>query len=64
MIRNSLWLLVTVAALTLALVYPTSANQGVPLGRDSGTKTAVVTTNKTPAPTKNHFVSTVPTTTR
>lgn len=33
MTRNIVWLIATVVAVTLALAYPTSANQGVPLGR-------------------------------
>jgi hypothetical protein len=36
MVRNISWMLATVVAVVLALACPTSANQGVPLGRSPG----------------------------
>jgi hypothetical protein len=50
MIRNTLWSLATVAAVTLVLAYPTSANQGVPLGRTGGKATAPAAKTKSPSP--------------
>ncbi len=55
MARNILWLLVTAAVLALALVYPTSADRGVPLGRTDDPAVAVKVKNapgpaKAPAP--------------
>lgn len=51
MVRNILWLIATAVAIALVLAYPTSANQGVPLGRTPGTASA----GKTPsAPLTGH----------
>jgi hypothetical protein len=52
MVRNALWSLATVAAVALVLVYPTSANEGVPLGRTSGGHSAAVKKPKN-APSMN-----------
>ena len=60
MVRNILWSLVTVVALAVALIYPTSTNQGVPLGRSGGNATAPATKMKTPSPSSRRKAPVTP----